>query len=249
MNRKKKVSAILLVMVMMFSLNACGQSQPSAANDAQESASSSAAQTAVTQEDAAASESEEALTEIGEEEEETGAEEAAASSAAGREDALAMISKAGIGDIVSDSDNLMGMGLKDVHVEDDGDLYVSWAFTNEMMRGNMSYAYTRVRFFDPDDLSTPFTAFTINEDDTFSVTIKTGDQLGSYDYVHVKHEEFDPDSGVIFMYFDGSGEGAPDELYTVPLVFTIYKDSDGAHTVEDLPRYAPEEIISAFQGN
>ena len=66
MNMKKKVSAILLVMVMMFSLNACGQSQPSAANDAQESASSSAAQTAVTQEDAAASESEEALTEIGE---------------------------------------------------------------------------------------------------------------------------------------------------------------------------------------
>lgn len=60
---------------------------------------------------------------------------------------------------------------------------------------------------------------------------------------------FKPESGVIFMYFNGSGEGAPEELFTRPLIFTICVDDGGCHAVETTPRYAPEEIIAAFAAN
>ena len=163
-------------------------------------------------------------------------------------DARAIMVACHIGDPVADSDNLMGISLKDVHLEDDGDIYVQWQFSNDIMTSNMGYAFTQIRFFDSTDLSTPYAAYTINEDGTAGLTFKEGDSITFLDYAHLKKDEFTPDSGVFFMYFNGSGEGAPAEFYTLPLVFTFYIDDDGVHAVETTPCYAPEEMISAFNG-
>lgn len=169
--------------------------------------------------------------------------------AATEDDARALMAEVGIGDPVSDSDNLMGISLKEVRLDSDGDVYIQWAFANEIMRSNLTYAFAQMRFFDPADLSAPYAAFTINEDNTLGLTFKEGDMINVLDFVHLNHEEFSPESGVILMYFNGSGEGAPEELHTAPLVFVIYMDDDGPHAVETAPRYAPEAMIAAFSGN
>jgi len=166
--------------------------------------------------------------------------------AATEDEARALMTECGIGDAVADSDNLMGIGLKDVCFDVDGDVYIQWQFANEIMRSNLTYAYTQMRFFGPADLATPYSAFKINADNTLNLTFKSGDSISFLDFVHLNREEFSPESGVIFMYFNGSGEGAPEELFTSPLVFTIYVGDDGPRAVETTPRYAPEAMIAAF---
>ena len=166
--------------------------------------------------------------------------------AATEDEACALMTECGIGDAVADSDNLMGISLKDVRYDADGDVYIQWQFANEIMRSNLTYAYTQMRFFDPAALAAPYSAFKINEDNTLDLSFKAGDSISSLDYVHLNHNEFSPPSGVIFMYFNGSGEGAPEELFTSPLVFTIFVGDDGPHAVETTPRYAPEAMIAAF---
>lgn len=166
--------------------------------------------------------------------------------AATEDDARAAMAEAGIGDAVTDSDNLMGISLKEVRYDADNDVYIQWAFSNDIMRSNLTYAFIQMRFFDPADLSVAHTAYTINEDNTLGLTFKEGDMMNYLDFVHLNHEELSPESGVIFMYFNGSGEGAPEEFYTAPLTFTVYIDEDGPHAVEDTPRYAPQAMIDAF---
>lgn len=166
--------------------------------------------------------------------------------AATEDDARALMAEAGIGEAVADSDNLMGMSLKEVRYDNDGDVYVQWAFANDMMRSNLGYAYSRVRFFDPADLATPRAAYTTNDDGTVNLTFKEGDMINVLDFVHLSKETIDPESGVIFMYFDGSGEGAPEEIFTLPLAFILYMDDDGVHALEDTPRYASQAMIDAF---
>ena len=166
--------------------------------------------------------------------------------AATEEDARALMAEAGIGDAVSDSDNLMGISLKDVRYDVDNDVYIQWAFSNEIMRSNLTYAFIQMRFFDPADLSVDHTAFTINEDNTLGLTFKEGDMVNILDFVHLSKAELNPESDVIFMYFNGSGDGAPEEFYTAPLTFTVYIDDEGPHAVEDTPRYAPQAMIDAF---
>ena len=168
--------------------------------------------------------------------------------AATEDDARALMAECGVGDPVSDSDNLMGMHLKEVRYDSDGDVFIQWQFENEMMRSNLTYAFIQMRFFDPADLSAPYSAFKINEDNTLGLTFKEGDMINILDFVHLNHEEFSPESGVIFMYFNGAGEGAPEQLFTRPLAFTLYVDDDGPHAVEMTPRYAPEAMIAAFGG-
>ena len=166
--------------------------------------------------------------------------------AATEDDARALMAEAGIGDPVSDNDNLMGISLKEVRFDADGDVYIQWAFSNEIMRNNLTYAFTQMRFFDPADLTVDHMAFTINEDNTLGLTFKDGDMMNYLDFVHLAKDELNPESGVIFMYFNGSGEGAPAEFNTAPLTFTVYIDEDGPHAVEDTPRYAPQAMIDAF---
>lgn len=169
--------------------------------------------------------------------------------AATEDDARALMTECGVGDPVAESDNLMGMSLREVRFDADGDVYIQWAFANETMRNNLTYAFTQMRFFDPADLAAPYSAFKINEDNTLGLTFKEGDMINILDFVHLNHEEFSPESGVIFMYFNGSGEGAPEQLYTSPLVFALYVDDDGPHAVETAPHYAPEAMIAAFNAN
>ena len=101
---------------------------------------------------------------------------------------------------------------------------------------------------DPADLSAPYSAFTINEDNTVNLTFKEGDMINVLDFAHLDHEAFSPESGVIFMYFNGSGEGAPEQLYTVPLAYVLYIDGDGPHALDAAPHYAPQALIDAFDG-
>lgn len=166
--------------------------------------------------------------------------------AATEDEARALMTECGIGETVADSDNLMGISIKDVHLDVDGDVYIQWQFANEIMKNNLVIAYIQMRFFDPDALTLPYTAFTINADKTLGINFKADDSISFLDYVHLNHEVFNPKSGVIFMYFNGSGESAPKEFFTRPLVFTFYVDSNGPHAVETTPRYAPETMISAF---
>ena len=166
--------------------------------------------------------------------------------AATEDEACALMTECGIGDAVADSDNLMGISLKDVRFDVDGDVYIQWQFANEIMRSNLTYAYTQIRFFGSADLATPYSAYKINADNTLNLIFKAGDSISFLDFVHLNREEFSPDSGVFFMYFNGSGEGAPEELFTSPLVFTIFVGDDGPHAVETTPRYAPEAMIAAF---
>ena len=104
----------------------------------------------------------------------------------------------------------------------------------------------KICFFDPADLASLYTVYTPNEDGTVSLSWKAGDFIGVYDFVHVIKNDFNPESGVFFMYFNGSGDGAPEEFYTVPQVFTIYIDEDGPHAVENTPRLAPEAMNETF---
>ena len=166
--------------------------------------------------------------------------------AATEADARALMEQCGIGEPVPENDNLMGMSLKEVRYDNDGDVYVQWHFENEMMRSNLAYAFVQMRYFDPADLSAPYSPFKINDDNTLNLTFKEGDMINVLDFAHLNHEEFSPESGVIFMYFNGSGEGAPEQVYTVPLVYVLYIDGDGPHALETTPRYAPEAMISAF---
>ena len=168
--------------------------------------------------------------------------------AATEADARALMEACGIGEVVSDADNLMGMRLEEVRYDGDGDVYVHWSFENEIMRRNLTYALTQMRYFDPDDLSAPYAPFVINDDNTLSVDLKEGDMINILDFAHLNHEEFSPESGVIFMYFNGSGEGAPEQLYTVPLAYVIYIDDDGPHALDTAPRYAPQALIDIFNG-
>lgn len=168
--------------------------------------------------------------------------------AATKEDAHALMAECGIGDPVAQKDNLMGISLKNVCHDKDGDVYIQWNFDNQKMHSNLTYAFTQMRFFDPANLAAPYSAFKIGEDRKLILTFKVGDSLNILDFVHLNHKEFSPASGVIFMYFNGSGDGAPEELYTSPLVFTIYVDEQGPHAVETTPRYAPEAMIAAFGG-
>ena len=168
--------------------------------------------------------------------------------AATEADARALMEECGIGEPVSDADNLMGMRLEEVRYDNDGDVYVHWQFDNEMMRSNLTYAFVQMRYFDPADLSAPYSPFRINDDNTLNLTFKEGDMINVLDFAHLNHEEFSPESGVIFMYFNGSGEGAPEQLYTVPLAYVLYIDADGPHALETVPRYAPEALINAFNG-
>lgn len=169
--------------------------------------------------------------------------------AATEKEARALIAECGIGDTVAQKDNLMGISLKDVRYDKDGDVYIQWNFANEIMRNNLTYAFTQMRFFDPANLAVPYSAFKVSEDKKLSLTFKEGDFINILNFVHLNQEEFSPASGVLFMYFNGSGEGAPKELYTSPLVFTIYVDNDGPHAVETTPRYAPKKMITAFSGS
>lgn len=169
--------------------------------------------------------------------------------AATEEDARALMTECGIGVPVAEGDNLMGISLKDVRYDNDGDVYIQWAFTNEIMRKNLTYAFIQMRFFDPADLAAPYSAFKISENNKLNLTFKEGDSINILDFAHLSKDEFNPESGVIFMYFNGSGEGAPEELFTRPLVFAVYVGDDGPHAVETTPRYAPETIISAFSGS
>ena len=168
--------------------------------------------------------------------------------AATEADARAMMEACGIGGAVSDADNLMGMCLEEVRYDSDGDVYVHWSFANEMMRSNLAYAFIQMRYFDPDDLSAPYSPFTINPDNTLGLTFKEGDMINVLDFAHLDHEAFSPESGVIFMYFNGSGEGAPEQLYTVPLAYVLYIDDDGPHALDAAPHYAPQALIDAFDG-
>lgn len=166
--------------------------------------------------------------------------------AATEDDARALMTQCGIGEPVTEQDNKMGITLKDVRFDEDGDVYIQWAFANEIMLNNMTYAYTQIRFFDPAKLTAPYAAFTINNDNTLNLHFKKDDSINLLDYVHLNQKEFNPESGVIFMYFNGSGQNAPEEFLTRPLVFTIYVDNGGCRAVETTPRYAPEEMIAAF---
>lgn len=169
--------------------------------------------------------------------------------AATGEDARALMAECGIGDPVAQKDNLMDISLKDVRYDKDGDVYIQWGFANQKMRSNLTYAFTQMRFFDPANLAAPYSAFKVSADNKLNLTFKEGDILNMLDFVHLDQKEFSPASGVIFMYFNGSGKDAPKELYTSPLVFTIYVDQDGPHAVETTPRYAPETMIAAFSGS
>lgn len=166
--------------------------------------------------------------------------------AATEEDARALMTECEIGEPVAEKDNLMGISLKNVTYDKDGDVYVQWAFSNENMQNNLLLAFTKMRYFDPADLTAPFAPFTIKDGKTVSMTFKEGDAINIVDFAHLDHEQFNPESGVIFFYFNGSGEGAPEQLYTCPLVFTIFIDEEGPHAVETEPRYAPETMITAF---
>lgn len=168
--------------------------------------------------------------------------------AATEADARTLMEQCGIGEPVPEKDNLMGMSLKEVRYDNDGDVYVQWHFENEMMRSNLAYAFVQMRYFDPADLSAPYSPFKINDDNTLNLTFKEGDMINVLDFAHLNHEEFSPESGVIFMYFNGSGEGAPEQLYTVPLAYVLYVDEDGPHALDTAPRYAPEALINAFNG-
>lgn len=168
--------------------------------------------------------------------------------AATMEDARGLMAECGIGDPVAQKDNLMDISLQNVHYDKDGDVYIQWNFANKKMRSNLTYAFTQMRFFDPANLAAPYAAFKVNADNTLKLTIKKGDVINILDFVHLNHEEFSPASGVIFMYFNGSGDGAPEELFTKPLTFTIYVDGQNPRAVETTPRYAPEAMVAAFAG-
>lgn len=169
--------------------------------------------------------------------------------AATMEDARGLMAECGIGDPVAQKDNLMDISLQNVHYDKDGDVYIQWNFANKKMRSNLTYAFTQMRFFDPANLAAPYSAFKVSNNNKLNLTFKEGDIINILDFVHLNQKEFSPASGVIFMYFNGSGKDAPKELYTSPLVFTIYVDNDGPHAVETTPRYAPEAMIAAFSGS
>lgn len=133
---------------------------------------------------------------------------------------------------ISEEDNRMGFGID--RIEKDGDDYVVyWTASNELISANPSneaYAFSLITFYDPADYANSYQGFTM-EDGRMQVQFGVGESI-SYDHVRVS---FPTDSKVVYLYFAGA-EG-PEEIYTVPLFYTLVLDDD-PHVYESTPRAA-----------
>ncbi len=158
-----------------------------------------------------------------------------------------VIQDLGIGGTVSADDDKMGMHLTSVSLDEDGDIYIQWDFDNEKMASNLTYAWSRITLVDPDDIHHTYQAFTRGEDNTISMSFKAGDVINHMNYLHIIRTDFETGSGMYLLYFDGSGDDAPEELTTVPEVFLIIEDEDGPRAYETTPRYASEFLIDAVR--
>ena len=72
-------------------------------------------------------------------------------------------------------------------------------------------------------------------------------KLNRLNYLHIIRADFETESGMYLLYFDGAGEEAPEEFRTVPQVFLIVEEEGGPHAYETTPRYAPEALIEAVR--
>ena len=152
-----------------------------------------------------------------------------------------------IGEAVSADDDKMGMHITNVSLDKDGDIYIEWDFDNDAMTSNLTVAWTRMTLVDPDDINHTYQVFTRGEDNKISMSFKEGDSINRLNYLHIIRENFETESGMYLLYFDGAGEDAPEELRTVPEVFLIIEDESGPHAYETTPRYAPEALIEAVR--
>jgi hypothetical protein len=136
---------------------------------------------------------------------------------------------------VSAGDNKIGLSIKSIRKDGD-DYIVSWNCDNPGVSGNEAFIFVRMRFFDPADFSTSYTAFTL-KDGGFSYSFQKGDVI-SYKTFRFN---FKPESQVVYLYFDGlpASTGAPANLITPPLFFTILL-GDNPTVYEDVPRLAME---------
>ncbi len=171
--------------------------------------------------------------------------------ASGSEPALSgpekVIQDLGIGETVSADDDKMGMHITDVSLDKDGDIYIQWDFDNENMKSNLTVAWTKMTLVDPDDINRTYQVFTRTEDDKITMHFKEGDSLNWLNYLHIIRADFETESGMYLLYFDGAGEEASEEFRAVPQVFLIVEDEDGPHAYETTPRYAPEALIEAVR--
>lgn len=260
---KKIIALLMTAMLCLALLSGCGGSTQSSTSDKNsESAENSVSKDSKVTAGDSTDEMSEAVsdTSTAADSEEAAAgtagstsEETAAADTIGRKgsaDAMkAVIDKLGIGGPVEDKDNAMGMHLTTVKLDDDGDIYVQWDFDNEAMRSNLMIAWSKVTLVDPDDIHNTYQVFTRTEEDKISIPLKAGDMINVLDFVHIIRNDFETESDVYILYFDGSEGWAPDEVYTAPQVFIIGEGENGPEAYETTPRYAPEDMITAVREN
>lgn len=134
---------------------------------------------------------------------------------------------------VAPEENLIGFHITKIE-KDGGDYIVYWGSTNDTITGNsgnIAYAFSLIKFFDPEDYTNTYQGFTM-DGSSMQVDFKEGEFI-SYDHVRVT---FDTPSDVVYLYFAGAADG-PEELYTVPLFYTLILD-DNPRVFEDTPRAA-----------
>ncbi|MDR0841693.1 MAG: hypothetical protein LBN26_10000 [Christensenellaceae bacterium] len=134
---------------------------------------------------------------------------------------------------VEDENNRIGFDID--RIEKDGDDYVVyWTSTNAAIAknpSNVAYAFSLITFYNPEDYSNSYQGFTM-ENGQMNVDFAAGESI-SYDHVRVK---LPTASKVVYMFFAGA-ENGPEELYTVPLFYTLILD-DNPHVFESAPRAA-----------
>lgn len=136
--------------------------------------------------------------------------------------------------LATGSDN--GLGLSVTRVEKAGEEYkVSWECGNPDAAGNEAIIFASMRFFDPEDFSNSYQAFTVTPDGQIQYTFGAGDLL-SYNTFRIR---FVPDCKIVYLYFEGvlPSSGAPEEFYTEPMFFTLIL-GDEPMVLETTPRLA-----------
>ncbi|MCL2071928.1 MAG: hypothetical protein FWH07_06830 [Oscillospiraceae bacterium] len=138
-------------------------------------------------------------------------------------------------------ENRLGMEIVSIDKVNDGYKIVWSCATTDSNPRNATFGsnahdvlmFTLIRFFDPDDFSNNHQVFTI-EDEQINYTFGDGDLITWKEF---RLREFEPLGKVVYMYFAGATDGAPSEIQTPPMFFTLIL-GDNPEIIEDSPRLA-----------
>jgi hypothetical protein len=154
--------------------------------------------------------------------------------------AKAFLDKLGKPAPVTESENKIGLFIRSV-TKSGNDYIVDYDAKNSIIANspnNKQYLMTQVYFIDPENHANRYQPFTI-KDGKLNFSFAPGDEIT----FPIRRIKFEPPSRIMYMYFTGVEKSVSDELYTVPLFFTIVL-GDNPSVFEATPRHAKNIFAS-----